>query len=65
MENLSVEDLEIIFEAMSERSKALSETSRNGISIKIRKVATEEFNETNAVWGKVERLLIEKRNNKN
>lgn len=65
MENLSVEDLTIIFEALNERSKALDETSRKGISIKIRKVASEEYKETNEVWGKIERLLIERQDKKN
>jgi len=60
MENLSIEELTIIFEALNERSKALDEVSRKGISIKIRTIASEEYKETNSVWGKVERILMEK-----
>jgi hypothetical protein len=60
MKNLSAEDLTIIYEALKERSNALDEVSRKGISIKIRKIASEEYKETNSVWGKIEKILIEK-----
>jgi hypothetical protein len=64
MENLSDEELIVIYEALRERSLVLDETSRKGISIKIRKVASEEYKETNAVWDKVGKLLSERQNKK-
>lgn len=64
MEKLTKEDLHVVFEALKERSNALDEASRKGISAKLRKVALEEYKETNKVWGKVERKLIELSNQK-
>lgn len=64
MEELNQDELHIVYEALKERSAALDEASRKGISAKLRKVASEEYKETLNVWGKVERKLIELSNQK-
>lgn len=56
MENLSLETLNTICEALSERSRATSEASRNALTISMRKAAEEDFNKTNKAWKEVEEL---------
>jgi hypothetical protein len=60
MEELSLDELNVIYEALKERSNALDEASRRGISSKLRKVALEEYKQNSEVWGKIEKILIEK-----
>ena len=64
MEELNQDELNIIYEALKERSAALDEASRRGISSKLRKVASEEYKENNKVWEKIERKLIALSNKK-
>lgn len=64
MEKLSKEELNIIYDALKERYNVLSEIARNGLTTNIKKTATKELTETGLVWGKVERILIEKVNEK-
>lgn len=59
-ETLEKEDLDLIFDSLSERSQQLSEISRSGLTKSIRKIAKEEFDKTNKTWDKVERLLLKK-----
>ena len=60
MEELTKDELHIVYEALKERSSALDECSRKGITSQIRKVASEEYKATNKVWDKIEKILIEK-----
>lgn len=53
---LSKETLDVICEALSERSRATSEIGRTGLTTAIRKAADEDFKKTHKAWEEVEKL---------
>ena len=53
---LSKETLDIICEALSERSRATSEVESTGITQGIRNAAHEDFKKTHKAWEEVEKL---------
>jgi len=56
MENLSLETLDTICEALSERSRGTSEASRNALTMSMRKAAEEDMGKTHKAWEEVEKL---------
>lgn len=56
MERLSLETLDIICEALSERSRLTSEASRNALTKAMRVAAEEDMAKTHKAWEEVESL---------
>jgi hypothetical protein len=56
---ISKETLEIICEALSERSRATSEAARTALTQSMRKAADEDFKKTHKAWEEIEKIKRE------
>jgi len=53
---ISKETLEIVCEALSERSRATSDAKINALTMSMRKAAEEDFVKTHKAWEEIEKL---------